>query len=69
MDPAGASPTCGHTYTSVPPGGVDTLRATVTWEVTWVGGGTSGSVPPLTTAAALNLRVQEAGALNAKGVG
>jgi hypothetical protein len=60
-DPTKASPTCGHTY--LKPGNI-TLSATVTWTVTWTGGGQSGTVPDLTTTAQTNLHVAEAPALN-----
>ncbi|CCH17767.1 conserved hypothetical protein [Micromonospora lupini str. Lupac 08] len=69
MDPAVAS-SCSHTY-KVPsngqPGGVYEVRATVTWEIGWVGGGTSGSVDPVTTTATVPLRVQRSSALNGAG--
>jgi hypothetical protein len=65
-DPAAAS-TCGHTYTTLPPRGVFTLRATVTWSVAWAGGGATGTVPDLTTTAAVDLEVREVGALNTDG--
>jgi hypothetical protein len=68
-DPATASGTCGHTYTAVPSGGVWTLRATVTWNVSWTGGGVAGTAPAMTTTAAVDLPVREAGALNTGGVG
>jgi hypothetical protein len=64
MDPAAASPTCGHTYTAASPGGGYRLRATVTWDVTWVGGGETGTAGPLTTAAEVDLLVVEAGGVN-----
>jgi hypothetical protein len=66
-DPAKASPTCGLTYTAVPGGGTSTLRATVTWEISWAGGGATGTVPALTTTSAVDLQVQQAGALNSNG--
>jgi hypothetical protein len=69
MDPVKESPTCGHTYTIAPTGGRYTLRATVTWEISWVGGGATGMVAPLTTTAALDLPVHEAGAVNSNGLG
>ncbi|MBT8228009.1 MAG: hypothetical protein HKP61_13390 [Dactylosporangium sp.] len=65
MDPLSASPTCGYTY---PAPGAYTLTATVTWTVTWAGGGTSGTVDPLTTSASQQVRVVEAGAVNTNGV-
>ncbi len=66
-DPAKSSPTCGITYTAVPGGGTSTLRATVTWEITWAGGGATGTVPDLTTTSAVDLQVQRAGGLNSNG--
>jgi hypothetical protein len=66
IDPAAASPSCGHIY--ITPGSY-TLTATVTWSVTWAGGGATGTVPALTTTAAVDLRVKEAGGLNTNGVG
>ena len=61
-DPEAGSPTCGHTYTRR---GVFTLTATVTWEVSWAGGGRAGTVPDLVTTAAVQVRVVESQALNA----
>jgi hypothetical protein len=82
MDPGAESPTpctdaasggrarSGHVYTRASlPGVPYRLRATVTWEIAWVGGGVSGTVAPLTSTAALDLRVVEAGGLNTNGVG
>jgi hypothetical protein len=66
-DPAKASPTCGVTFTAVPGGGTSTLRATVTWAISWAGGGATGTVPDLTTTAAVDLQVQRAGGLNSNG--
>ncbi|MGY0234030.1 hypothetical protein [Longispora urticae] len=61
VGPSASSPTCGHTYTRA---GTYTLTATVTWDVSWTGGGTSGTVPALTTTASLTLVVVESQALN-----
>ncbi len=68
-DPSRESPTCGHTYTTLPSSGTYTLRATVNWEISWAGAGATGTVAPLTTTAAVDLQVKEAGALNSNGVG
>jgi hypothetical protein len=62
-DPEAASPTCGHTYTRQ---GRYTLTATVTWNVTWVGGAESGNVPALTTVSTLPVDVVEPQALNTR---
>jgi hypothetical protein len=67
MDPAAASPTCGHTYTAASPSGGYRLQATVTWDVSWAGGGASGTAGPLTTTARVDLPVVEAGGLNTNG--
>ncbi len=61
MDPNAPSPTCGTTYTR--PGSY-TLTATVTWNVSWAGGGATGTVPALTTTAAVTVAVVDAPALN-----
>ena len=44
VDAAGRSPDCGHTYTRT---GQFDLTATVTWQVTWSGGGAAGTIGPL----------------------
>jgi hypothetical protein len=64
-DPRAAS-ACGHTYRSSSAGaagGAFPLRATVTWSVSWAGGGQSGTVPPLTTTAVVRLPVAESQAV------
>ncbi|ROO60375.1 hypothetical protein EDC02_2238 [Micromonospora sp. Llam0] len=66
-DPASASPDCGHTYTSPSrgsAGGTYTVTATITWRVTWSGGGTSGTEPDLTSTASVPVQVIEASAVN-----
>jgi hypothetical protein len=63
-DAAAASPTCGVTYGT--PGSF-ALQATVTWNVSWAGGGVAGTAPAMTTTASMNLRVSEAGGLNGNG--
>lgn len=67
MDPEAASPTCGYTYTTSSadaPGGAYTLTATVTWEISWVGGGTSGTVDPLSTSSSTQVVVAESRSRN-----
>ena len=67
MDAAASSPTCGHTYRRPSvgrPGGVFTVRATVTWQVSWVGGGGSGTVPAMSTTSTAQIAVREAPAVN-----
>ena len=62
--PTSPSPTCGHTYTSAStsdanPDGKFHLRAVVTWNITWSGGGLSGSVPGVTTATTAEVTVTQ----------
>ena len=70
-NPAAASPSCGHTYTSSSagqPGGAFQVTATITWDVTWQGaGGAGGVLPPLFTTAVAAFRVAESQALNTSG--
>ncbi|GGM29073.1 hypothetical protein GCM10011608_12210 [Micromonospora sonchi] len=64
-DPRAVS-SCGHTYrvsSAGAPGAVFTLRATVTWLVSWAGGGQSGTVPPLTTTSSVALPVAQSQAI------
>jgi hypothetical protein len=58
-DPMAQSPDCGHTYTRHSGAGVFTVRATITWSVSWAGGGTSGTEPALTSTATADIRVAE----------
>lgn len=67
MDPAAESPTCGYTYTSTSltrPGGTYQLSAAVTWQVSWSGGGVSGTVDPLVTTSAVDVAVVESRTVN-----
>lgn len=66
-DPAAASPDCGHIYTTASrgsPSGTYMLRASITWRVTWAGGGTSGVEPALTSTSSVQVRVLESAAVN-----
>ncbi len=68
-DPNKASPDCGHTYTTPSrdaSGGKYTITATITWQVTWTGGGTSGTEPALTSTASVQVPVIESAAVNTK---
>ena len=62
MDAWAASPDCGHTF-RVPsigrPGEVYRITVTVSWSVTWAGGGQSGTIPGLTSTGSTTLRVAE----------
>jgi hypothetical protein len=66
-DPAAPSPDCGHTYarsSAGDPGGVFVVSATVSWGVSWTGGGQTGTLPALTTTSSVQLRVGESQAIN-----
>jgi hypothetical protein len=57
-----ASPTCGHTYTATStnqPGGRFTLRAVATWDISWSGGGITGTEPAMTTTTTADVTVTE----------
>jgi hypothetical protein len=72
MDPRSASPDCGHVYrrsSASASGDRFSLRATVTWTVSWQGGGSSGTLPALTTTDALSVRVAESQAINGGALG
>jgi hypothetical protein len=65
-NPAAPSPKCGHTYresSASAPGGVFTVTATITWNVTWAGGGGNGAFGGLTTTAAVQMPVAESQAI------
>jgi hypothetical protein len=65
-DPAAPSPTCGHTYTrssAGAPGGKLTVTATITWHVTWTGGGGGGAFPGLVTTSAVRMSVAQSQAI------
>jgi hypothetical protein len=65
-DPAASSPDCGHTYTRSSagvPGQAYPVTATVTWEITWTGGGEQGTLPALETTSTTVFRVAESQAL------
>jgi len=66
-DPAAASADCGHTYTtSSRQTGTFTLTASITWRVTWAGGGASGTEPAMTSTSSVQVRVVESSVLNTK---
>ncbi len=65
-DPHASSPDCGHTYqrsSAGAPGERFPATATVSWRITWSGGGAAGTFPDMTTSAAASFRVAEAQAL------
>ncbi|MCO1575873.1 hypothetical protein M8C13_08895 [Crossiella sp. SN42] len=64
--PAAASPDCGHTYRAASRGRGYPVSATIRWRITWSGGGESGSLPDLTTAASVTVPVEEAHSLSVR---
>ncbi len=70
IDPKASSPDCGHTYQTVSddqPGGVFAVTATVTWNVTWTGGGQTGVFNGLTTVSTVQVTVISVPALSTGG--
>jgi len=65
-DATAPSPTCGHTFTS--PGWYP-VTVTVTWNVSWAGGGVTGTAPGMTTTATLTVQVVERPAVNVSTAG
>jgi hypothetical protein len=66
-NPAAPSPACGYTYTrssAGQPGAAFRVTVTITWDISWRGGGAAGTLPPLFTAAAALFRVAESQAVN-----
>jgi hypothetical protein len=66
-NPAAASPTCGYTYATPSvgqSGGAFEVTATITWSITWAGGGQAGTEPALTTTSRAAFRVTESQAIN-----
>jgi len=60
------SPTCGHRYartSGTQPGGTFPITATSQWQVSWEGGGESGTIP-LTTTATSAVRINEIQSVN-----
>jgi hypothetical protein len=61
-DPMAVSPDCGYKYnrsSAGAPGGAFTVSVTISWQVTWAGAGQAGTIPGLTTAGAVQVRVAE----------
>ena len=66
-NPAASSPTCGHTYRVSSAGAAGqtfTLSATTTWQVSWAGGGQTGTVPDMQTTAQVDVAVAESQAVS-----
>jgi hypothetical protein len=70
-DASGApSPTCGYTYrtsSAGQPNDTFAVTATVSWSVSWAGGGQTGTVPALENTASTALRVAQVESLNTNG--
>jgi hypothetical protein len=63
-DPYAASPTCGFTYSDpVGEGRTYTVRATVTYRISWSGGGQSGTLADLTATGTTAMAVGESQAV------
>ncbi len=68
--PTASSPTCGYTYSESSagePNDAFTVTATVSWSVSWAGGGQTGTVPELYNSATTTLRVADVESLNTAG--
>jgi hypothetical protein len=66
FDELASSPDCGYTYTrssARTTSGEYTVSVTVTWNVTWSGGGESETVPGMTTTASVSWPVAESQSL------
>lgn len=57
LDPLASSPDCGYTYRT--PGENLTIRASVSWSISWSGAGSSGTLPDLVTTTSIPVRVGE----------
>lgn len=62
-DPEASSPDCGHTYTHSSGSGTYTVRATITWNVTWAGAGQAGAFNGMTTTSTEQVQVLQSQAL------
>ncbi len=70
VDPATASPSCGHTFTrssAAEPGQAFRGSVMVTWSVTWAGGGQGGVFPVLTQTTPITFQVAESQAVTLPG--
>lgn len=66
MSPRASSPDCGHRYlrsSARQPQQVFVVSVTVTWSVSWSGGGRSGTLPALATTSTTRFRVAESQAV------
>jgi hypothetical protein len=69
-DPVAGSPDCGYTYTRTSTDqseGAFEVSATVTWQVTWSGGGASGAAGPLSSTVTMPVAVVEVRSVNTGG--
>jgi len=61
-DASGSSPTCGHTYritSASAPGQQFPVTATLSWKITWAGGGQAGTFPDLATSTTVHWTVEQ----------
>jgi hypothetical protein len=61
-NPAASSPTCGHTYritSAAAPNQQFPVTATLSWKITWNGGGQAGTFPDLATATTVHWTVEQ----------
>jgi hypothetical protein len=58
-DPKAASPDCGHIYTVPSEPNKYTIHATATWDITWSGGGFSGTEPAVTATTTATVTVAQ----------
>lgn len=61
-NPSSPSPTCGHTYnvtSAGQPGQQFPVTATLSWQITWAGGGQTGTFPDLTTTTTVHWTVEQ----------
>lgn len=66
MNPRASSPDCGYTYrrsSAAQPRAAYVVSVTVTWAVSWSGGGRSGTLPALSTSTSTRFRVGESQAV------
>jgi hypothetical protein len=71
-DPSAPSPTCGHTYqltSAAAPGRQFPVTATLSWQITWNGGGQAGTFPDLATATTVHWTVEQVQSVLVQGGG
>ena len=61
-DASASSPTCGHTYlvtSAAAPGEQFPVTASLSWKISWAGGGQSGTFPDLATSTTVHWSVEQ----------